>query len=166
MTGPGKSGPRRFRLVWLAAGCLVLAAASDGAMASSSSPARPHTVAGRGDPASHHGRGVASFYAPQRGCKKTANGEVFNPRLATAASKTLPLPSRVEVTNLENGRKTRVRVNDRGPYVRSRILDVSPAAAKRLGFSDRQVAKVDVRYLGPAPTVAAADQSQHPPGCR
>jgi rare lipoprotein A len=82
------------------------------------------------------------------GCRATADGEQMDPQALTAAHKTLPLPSIVEVTNLENGKKVRVRVNDRGPFVAGRIIDLSPAAAQKLGI--RGSAKVRVRYIGPA----------------
>ncbi|MBV9994075.1 MAG: septal ring lytic transglycosylase RlpA family protein [Caulobacteraceae bacterium] len=114
--------------------------------------AAPHRVPGRVGPAK---TGMASAYARRFQCARTANGEVFDARVPTAASKTLPLPSHAEVTNLTNGRSTRVRVNDRGPYVRHRIVDLSPAAASKLGFSPRGTAKVSLRYLGPAPVKRA-----------
>jgi rare lipoprotein A len=100
--------------------------------------------------------GVASLYAPDYACQRTANGELFDGRSLSAAHKTLPLPSTVEVTNLANGRRVRVRVNDRGPFVKSRLIDLSPAAADRLGFSARQTERVKVRYVGPAPVATAA----------
>ncbi len=101
----------------------------------------------------YEARGLASWYAYPRGARRTASGEWFDGRLLTAAHKTLPLPCLAEVTNLENGRKVTVRVNDRGPFVESRIIDLSPAAAERLGFKTRGVARVRVKFLGPA-TVA------------
>ena len=78
----------------------------------------------------------------------TANGEVFHKDVVSAAHKTLPLPSIVEVTNLSNGKKLRVRINDRGPFVDGRIIDLSQEAARRLGFEGQGVTKVRVRYLG------------------
>ena len=96
-------------------------------------------------------RGVASWYGDQFHGRPTANGEIFNMREMTAAHTTLPLPSLVEVTNLENGRKTVVRVNARGPFAKNRIIDLSRAAARRLGFEKQGLAKVRVRYLSPAP---------------
>lgn len=94
--------------------------------------------------------GVASWYGSEFGGRPTANGERFDPRGLTAAHTTLPMPSRVQVTNLENGRNIVVRVNDRGPFKRGRIIDLSEAAADRLGFREAGVARVRVRYLGPA----------------
>lgn len=98
-------------------------------------------------------KGVASWYGEQFHNRNTANGEVFDMELATAAHKTLPLPSLVEVTDLESGRKIKVRVNDRGPFVDGRIIDLSKGAAEKLGIYRKGVARVRVRYLGPAPEV-------------
>lgn len=96
--------------------------------------------------------GIASWYGQQFHNKTTANGEIFDMWVISAAHKTLPIPCIVEVTNLENGRKIRVRVNDRGPFVDGRIIDMSRAGADALGFSGKGVAKVRVRYIGPAPS--------------
>ncbi|HEY2179835.1 MAG TPA: septal ring lytic transglycosylase RlpA family protein [Caulobacteraceae bacterium] len=93
--------------------------------------------------------GLASWYGAQSRYHTTANGEHFDEHLATAAHRTLPLPCIVEVTNLDNGRTARLRVNDRGPFTRGRILDVSRKGAEELGF--KGVARVRVRYVGPAP---------------
>jgi rare lipoprotein A len=94
-------------------------------------------------------RGVGSWYGEQFHNRRTANGEVFDMDLPSAAHKTLPLPSIVEVTNLDNGRKMQVRVNDRGPFVDGRIIDLSKAAAEQLGYGRAGVAHVRVRYIGP-----------------
>jgi rare lipoprotein A len=83
--------------------------------------------------------------------KTTANGEIFDMNLNSAAHTTLPLPSIVEVTNLENGRKLKVRVNDRGPFIGGRIIDLSREAARELGYDRQGLAQVRVRYIGPAP---------------
>jgi len=95
--------------------------------------------------------GVGSWYGDAFHMKATANGELFDMNLPTAAHTTLPLPSIVEVTNLENGRKIQVRVNDRGPFVGNRIIDLSREAARQLGYERQGVARVRVRYVGPAP---------------
>lgn len=92
--------------------------------------------------------GMASWYAEGR---MTASGERFDPSGLSAAHRTLPLPSIVEVTNLENGRKVRVRLNDRGPFAHGRLIDLSRGAAAQLGFLDKGMARVRVRYIGPAP---------------
>jgi rare lipoprotein A len=95
--------------------------------------------------------GIASWYGEQFHLKATANGELFDMNTISAAHTTLPLPSIVEVTNLENGRSIQVRVNDRGPFVGNRIIDLSREAARELGYERQGVAKVRVRYVGPAP---------------
>lgn len=95
--------------------------------------------------------GIASWYGQQFHLKATANGETFDMNAVSAAHTTLPLPSIVEVTNLENGRRIQVRVNDRGPFVGNRIIDLSREAARELGYERQGVAKVRVRYIGPAP---------------
>jgi len=81
----------------------------------------------------HAETGIASIYGYDGG--KTASGERANPRELTAAHRTLPFGSRVMITNKKNGRTVTVRINDRGPFVRGRIIDVTPAAARQLGFS-------------------------------
>lgn len=95
--------------------------------------------------------GIASWYGDQFQGRLTANGEIFDKNLLSAAHTTLPMPSLVEVTNLENGRRITVRLNDRGPFVDDRIIDLSRAAATELGFQSKGLAKVRVRYLGAAP---------------
>jgi rare lipoprotein A len=81
----------------------------------------------------HAESGIASVYGYDG--QKTANGERANPSGLTAAHRTLPFGSRVTVTNKKNGRSVTVRINDRGPFIRGRIIDVTPAAARQLGFS-------------------------------
>jgi rare lipoprotein A len=97
--------------------------------------------------------GIASWYGYESG-RTTANGEVFETdTVATAAHTTLPIPSLLQVTNLENGRTIQVRLNDRGPFVSGRLIDLSREAARELGFLEKGTARVRVRYLGPAPFV-------------
>ena len=93
--------------------------------------------------------GVASWYGARYGFhgKKTANGDIFNKEMLTAAHHTLPLPSLVKVTNRENGRSVIVLVNDRGPFARNRIIDLSENAATRLGMKKRGTAKVRLQLL-------------------
>jgi len=95
--------------------------------------------------------GIGSWYGEQFHNRRTANGEIFDMDIPSAAHKTLPLPSLVEVTNLDNGRRMIVRVNDRGPFVGDRIIDLSKAAAEELGYRRQGVARVRVKYVGPAP---------------
>lgn len=91
--------------------------------------------------------GIASWYGEQFHAKTTANGDVFDMNAVTAAHRTLPMPSVVEVTNLENGRTLQVTVNDRGPYARGRIIDLSRRSAQLLGIEKQGTAKVRVRIL-------------------
>lgn len=115
---------------------------------------RAYTVAGRTYRPQRNDRydetGIASWYGPNFHGRPTANGEVFDQNAMTAAHTTLPIPSIVEVTNLENGRSVIVRVNDRGPFVDDRLIDMSRAAATELDFIGTGLARVRVRYLGPA----------------
>nr|WP_255720245.1 septal ring lytic transglycosylase RlpA family protein [Acuticoccus kalidii] len=95
--------------------------------------------------------GMASWYGPKFHGKSTANGERFDQNALTAAHPTLPIPSYVRITVAKTGKSTVVRVNDRGPFHGNRIIDVSKAAAVKLGFRLNGSAKVRVEYLGPAP---------------
>ena len=103
--------------------------------------------------------GVASWYGAGFDGKTTSNGERFDINIPSAAHATLPMPSIVEVTNLENGKKLQVRLNDRGPYKPGRIIDLSPAAARELGFYEKGSAKVHIRYVG----VASLDPRDNQP---
>ena len=94
--------------------------------------------------------GLASWYGGGFHGKQTANGEIFDARRISGAHQTLPLPSLVRVTNLQNGRSIVVRINDRGPFVAGRIIDLSQQAAGRLGYVGKGVTRVRVQYLGPA----------------
>lgn len=91
--------------------------------------------------------GVASWYGSDFHAKETANGAVFDRNSLSAAHKTLPLPSMVRVTNLNNDKSLIVMVNDRGPFSKNRIIDLSEKAAAVLGFKDKGIAKVRVEYL-------------------
>ncbi len=94
--------------------------------------------------------GIASWYGAEFHGQRTANGEVFDSNGLTAAHRTLPMPVNVRVTNLDNGRSLIVRVNDRGPFARGRIIDVSARAAELLGFKLQGTARVRVTYMGRA----------------
>lgn len=94
--------------------------------------------------------GVASWYGPGFYGKTTANGEIYDAGDLTAAHRTLPMPVNVRVTNLENGKSMVLRVNDRGPFAKGRIIDVSEHAAQMLGFHQQGVTKVRVTYIGVA----------------
>lgn len=91
--------------------------------------------------------GIASWYGQDFHGKPTANGETYDMNAVTAAHRTLPLPSIVEVTNLDNGRSIQVKVNDRGPFARGRIIDLSRRSAQLLGLEQQGTAKVRVRIL-------------------
>jgi rare lipoprotein A len=99
--------------------------------------------------------GVASWYGPKFHGRRTANGEVFDMYQMTAAHTTLPMPSQVKVTNLQNGKSIVVRVNDRGPFVDDRIIDMSYKAAQVLGFEEQGTTRVRVEYYSPAVGAAA-----------
>jgi rare lipoprotein A len=88
--------------------------------------------------------GVASYYGPGLHGRKTASGERFNQNAMTAAHRSAPFGSMLKVTNIANGRSVLVRVNDRGPFVRGRVVDVSTVAARQLGMTGRGLAKVRV----------------------
>jgi rare lipoprotein A len=95
--------------------------------------------------------GLASWYGDEFNGKPTADGELFDMNGISAAHATLPMPSIVEVTNLENGRTIRVRLNDRGPFHPGRIIDLSRGAAQQLGFFNKGTAQVRVRFVSVAP---------------
>ena len=96
---------------------------------------------------SYEETGIASWYGDKFHGKLTANGEIFNKNNISAAHKTLPMPSMVRVTNLDNGNVLNVRINDRGPYVNGRIIDLSEKAANLLGFKEVGIARVRVNIL-------------------
>ncbi len=104
-------------------------------------------------------QGVASWYGKKFHGRKTSNGETYNMYAMTAAHKTLPMGTWVLVENLENHRKIKVRVNDRGPFVRGRIIDLSYSGAKKLGMVGPGTAKVRIRALGQATAYAGGTRS-------
>ena len=116
---------------------------------------RPYQIKGRwyrpAEQPDYDEVGLASWYGAQHNGRPTSTGERFDMTALTAAHKTLPLPSLVEVTNRANGRRVILRVNDRGPFVDSRIIDLSRAAAEELGLLSQGVGEVRVRYVGRAP---------------
>jgi rare lipoprotein A len=93
-------------------------------------------------------KGIASWYGPDFHGRRTSNGEIYDMHAMTAAHKTLPMNTMLLVKNLENGRKTVVRVNDRGPFIRGRIIDLSYKAAKKLGTVAKGTARVEIIALG------------------
>ncbi len=116
----------------------------------------PYTVLGKTyfvdmDVQSYKKQGIASWYGRKFHGRNTSNGEVYDMYAMTAAHKTLPIPSYVKVTNLENGKQITVRVNDRGPFHQGRIIDLSYAGASRLGFSGKGTAQVEVELIDTSP---------------
>ncbi|MEN8175150.1 MAG: septal ring lytic transglycosylase RlpA family protein [Pseudomonadota bacterium] len=112
-------------------------------------------------------RGMASWYGTKFHGRRTSSGETYDMYAMTAAHRSLPLPTYVEVTNLDNGKKVVVKVNDRGPFHSKRIIDLSYVAAKKLGFTKQGTSHVEVRTIGPnrnqetgkAPAVKILDDS-------
>jgi rare lipoprotein A len=130
---------------------------------------KPYQVGGiwytPSDDRNYDQRGIASWYGPGFHALATANGERYNQDDVTAAHKTLPMPSWVEVENLDNGRKLVVRINDRGPFVQGRIIDLSRRSAQLLGVDKAGLARVRVRRVFPdkaelPPVIAAAPAPQ------
>ncbi len=112
----------------------------------------------------YHARGLASWYGAKFHGHRTSDGEIFSMYRFTAAHRTLPLPCFVRVTNLENGRSLIVRVNDRGPFHSDRLIDLSYAAAKKLGFASQGTTRVEVDAVSfdgdhPATRVASTTES-------
>ncbi len=127
----------------------------------------PYQVAGRWYVPAHEPNydevGTASWYGPTFHGKAAASGETFDENELTAAHPTLPIPSLVRVTNLENGRSVVVRLNDRGPFVDDRIIDLSKAAGAQLDMHAKGTAKVRVQYVGPAPAMGGGAAVQVQP---
>jgi rare lipoprotein A len=101
-------------------------------------------------------KGKASFYASKFNGRKTSSGERVDSQIYAAAHRTLPFNTMVEITNLANNRSIIVRINDRGPFSKDRIVDMTHAAAKALGFIQRGVANVKIRVVGAQGVVALA----------
>ncbi len=140
-----------------ALGALVLAACTSAPYYPPSRGDGPYTVDGgvRRAPRAPRGYdavGVASWYGGRYHGRRTASGQIFDQNGHTAAHPTLPFGTRVRVTNLENGRSTVLVINDRGPFVRGRIIDVSRHAASELGFLRQGTTRVRVQTLGSGPS--------------
>ncbi len=100
--------------------------------------------------------GIASYYGPEWHGRRTANGERLNIHAMTAAHKRLPFGTRVKVTNLSNGKSVIVRINDRGPFVRGRIIDLTDGAARRIGITPRSgIARVRIEKLEISPSTSS-----------
>jgi len=162
-TGSRKSDRRLARLAGMGMAALILALGAcssgpDGRRTGSQPPVQggykigvPYQITGvwyyPKEDFKYDRTGIASWYGHPFHGRTSASGERYNMEAMTAAHKTLPMPSLVEVTNLENGRRLVLRVNDRGPFVSGRIIDVSRGAARKLGFKGSGIAKVRVRIL-------------------
>lgn len=155
---PRLSG-RQIKILGTVAAVLVLAACSsspDTSAGAKRQTGHPYSVNGainvpREEPG-YAAVGIASWYGKRYHGRRTASGEIFDMNSATAAHPTLPFGTRVRVTNLENGRSAVLKINDRGPFVRRRIIDVSRSAARALGFVQQGTARVRVRLVQPAPS--------------
>jgi len=123
---------------------------------------RPYQQNGRtyvpAEDPNYRAEGIASWYGPDFHGKPTANGEVFDMNGISAAHPTLPMPSYLRVTNLANSRSIIVRLNDRGPYARERVVDLSIGAAKALDFYAQGLARVRIEYVGRAPLTGSDDR--------
>jgi len=113
-------------------------------------------------------KGISSWYGPNFHGKQTSNGELYDMHARTAAHKTWPMDTMVRVNNLQNGKSTIVRINDRGPFVRGRIIDCSYTAGKEIGLDKMGIAKVTIEVLGFAgkiesPERIARDKKAHTP---
>jgi rare lipoprotein A len=161
---PATPAMRLHRLLILSAACSVLATPAGVAAAPEVEDARramaPASAAGAlgarstrpGTGATRSaGQGLISFYGPGFHGKRTASGERFDAQALTMAHRTLPFGTQVRVTNLRNGRSVLLRVNDRGPWARGRIADVSAAAAKRLGMHGHGVVRARLEVVGGKP---------------
>lgn len=125
---------------------------------------RPYSIAGKWyhpipNARGFSQKGLASWYGEDFHGKKTANGEIYDMHAMTAAHKTLPLGTWVRVCNLENRKCTTVRVNDRGPFVRGRIIDLSYSAAKKIGVVGPGTARVRVKAMAPPKNAVRSDRN-------
>ena len=128
--------PSRRRVPWLLPGLLLVV------LAGCSHAPRPALV-----PAAGEEVGIASYYAARFEGRRTASGERYRAKELTAAHRTLPFGTKVKVTNLKTGKAVIVRINDRGPFIRNRVIDLSFGAAKAVGLTRSGVAKVEVVVL-------------------
>jgi rare lipoprotein A len=157
-----------FALTAFLSACATTQNAPSSASNSEYKVGNPYKIAGKWytpkvEP-SYNKVGIASWYGSDFHNRKTANGETFNMNALTAAHTTLPLPSYVRVTNLENSRSLILRVNDRGPFVDNRLIDVSRRGAQLLGFEKRGTTRVRVEVVdGPNATIQVAKSETPPP---
>src|SRR5258708_4718911 len=129
------------------AGCVLAALTLAGCAATTNPSPRPAFVSSHASTSGSTTTTVASWYGPGFNGRRTSSGEVFNQHELTAASRSLPLGTKVQVTNLQTGRSTIVRINDSGPFVRGRGIDLSQAAAQQVGLTHEGVGRVRVTRL-------------------
>jgi rare lipoprotein A len=122
--------------------------------------ARPVSVTSQAAPTGPGHQTLASWYGPGFNGQRTSSGELFKENRLTAASRTLPMGSRVRVTNLNNGRSVVVRINDRGPFVHGRGIDLSKGAAREIGLTRAGIARVRVTSLDEAAPAAQSQPTQ------
>jgi rare lipoprotein A (peptidoglycan hydrolase) len=122
------------------------------------SKGKRYSINGRTDEFTYRGEGIASWYGPDFHGRLTASGERYDMHGISAAHRTMPLPSYARVTDLDNGRSIIVRVNNRGPFVYNRIIDLSTGTAKALDFYRKGTARVRVEFVGRAPIEGSDDQ--------
>ena len=155
--------------IFWALGCVSSTSTSQPPPLSKPGHPKPYKVLGKWyQPLSHSDgfrqRGLASWYGRDFHGKKTSNGEIYNMYAMTAAHKTLPLGTYVQVHNLENNRSTVVRINDRGPFVRGRIIDLSYSAAREIRIVGPGTARVEVVALGKRTTTTGKTASSYTAG--
>jgi rare lipoprotein A (peptidoglycan hydrolase) len=129
-----------------------------GTSGESVSSSKRYPMNGRTEDFRYRGEGMASWYGPDFHGRRTANGERYDMNGISAAHRSMPLPSYARVTNLANGRSIIVRVNNRGPFVHNRIVDLSVGTAKALDFYKKGTARVRVEFVGRAPVDGSDDQ--------
>ena len=165
-----KTANRFFWIGWLSV--LIVAGCTTTPTAPTQTPGKPkpYRVAGKWyQPVSHakgfQQRGIASWYGKKFHGKKTSNGEIYDMYALTAAHKTLPLGTYVHVRNLDNGNEITVRINDRGPFVQGRIIDLSYTAAKKIGIATSGTAPVVIVALDSdnRQTPKSKDKPEHKP---
>lgn len=139
--------PKRFGwLIGVLVSCSLLGCARESPAVRS--PGAPATYAPSSRP---YETGIASYYHPNLAGRKTANGEIYDPRKMTAAHKTLPFGTVVEVRAKKSGRRVVVRINDRGPFSKKRVIDLSRAAAEQMNMIRAGIIDVELRILSRPP---------------
>ena len=162
----GKPAAMALASLFVACACTDIPATAGGPKYAVGGPHRGKARSSRARAAKSYDRvGVASWYGAAFHGRRTANGERFDMHALTAAHPTLPLSTVVRVTNLDNGRSVAVRINDRGPYARGRIIDMSKAGAHALGFTENGTARVRVSVVdGATMTAGEAGKTPADPG--